>query len=102
MNEVVRSFVHVLRSNVRYLWILCLLLAGLPFLAAAQEATVVGTVTDPAGSVVPNVTITVTNTGTGYVRTFPTNDVGQYVAPGLPIGTYDLKAEASGDRKSVV
>jgi hypothetical protein len=96
MNEVVRSVARILRSNVRYLWILCLLLAGLPFLAAAQEATIVGTVTDPAGSVVPNVTITITNTGTGYVRTFPTNDVGQYVAPGLPIGTYDLKAEASG------
>jgi hypothetical protein len=96
MNEVVRSFAHVLRSNFRYVWILCLLLAGLPFLAAAQEATIVGTVTDPAGSVVPNVTITVTNTGTGYVRTFTTNDVGQYVAPGLPIGKYDLKAESSG------
>jgi hypothetical protein len=96
MNEVVRSVAHVLRSNVRYLWILCLLLAGLPFLAAAQEATIVGTVTDPAGSVVPNVTVTVTNTGTGYVRTFTTNDVGQYVAPGLPIGNYDLKAESSG------
>jgi hypothetical protein len=96
MNEVVRSVACVLRSNVRYLWILCLLLAGLPFLAAAQEATIVGTVTDPAGSVVPNVTITVTNTGTGYVRTFTTNDVGQYVAPGLPIGKYDLKAESSG------
>ena len=96
MNEVLRSVAHVLRSNVRYLWILCLLLAGLPFLAAAQEATIVGTVTDPAGSVVPNVTVTVTNTGTGYIRTFTTNDVGQYVAPGLPIGKYDLKAESSG------
>jgi Carboxypeptidase regulatory-like domain len=96
MNEVVRSVAHVLRSNVRYLWVLCLLLAGLPFLAAAQEATIVGTVTDPAGSVVPNVTITVTNTGTGYVRTFTTNDVGQYVAPSLPIGKYDLRAESSG------
>jgi Carboxypeptidase regulatory-like domain len=96
MNEILRSVAHVLRSNVRYLWILCLLLAGLPFLAAAQEATIVGTVTDPAGSVVPNVTITVTNTGTGYVRTFTTNDVGQYVAPSLPIGKYDLRAESSG------
>ncbi len=96
MNEVVRSFARVLRSNFRYVWILCLLLAGLPFLAAAQEATIVGTVTDPAGSVVPNVTITVTNTGTGYVRSFTTNDVGQFVAPSLPIGKYDLKAESSG------
>ena len=96
MNEVVCSFARVLRSNFRYVWILVLLLAGLPFLAAAQEATIVGTVTDPAGSVVPNVTITVTNTGTGYVRSFTTNDVGQFVAPGLPIGKYDLKAESSG------
>jgi hypothetical protein len=75
---------------------LCLLLAGLPFLVAAQEATIVGTVTDPSGGVVPNVTITVTNVGTGYVRTFTSNDVGQFVAPGLPIGKYDLKAESTG------
>ena len=34
--------------------------------------------------------------GTGYVRSFTTNDVGQFVAPGLPIGKYDLKAESSG------
>ena len=73
-----------------------LLLLGLPFFAAAQEATIVGTVTDPSGSVVPNVTVTITNTQTGAIRTMTTNDVGQYVAPGLAIGTYDLKAESSG------
>ncbi|MGB9471934.1 MAG: carboxypeptidase-like regulatory domain-containing protein, partial [Candidatus Acidiferrum sp.] len=53
-----------------------LLLLGLPFFAAAQEATIVGTVTDPSGSVVPNVTVTITNTKTGAVRTMTTNDVG--------------------------
>ncbi len=68
----------------------------LPFLAHAQEATIVGTVTDPAGSVAPNVTITVTAVGTGHARIVTTNDVGQYAAPGLPIGTYSVKAEASG------
>ena len=66
-----------------------------PSLLAAQEATVVGTVTDPAGNVVPDITITVTNIQTGAIRTLLTNDVGQYVAPGLPIGKYDLKAESS-------
>ena len=55
----------------------------------------VGTVTDPAGNVVPDITITVTNIQTGAIRTLLTNDVGQYVAPGLPIGKYDLKAESS-------
>jgi Carboxypeptidase regulatory-like domain len=76
--------------------VLALLLFGAAFLTCAQEATIVGTVTDPSGAIVPNVTITITNVKTGAIRTLTTNDVGQYVAPGLPIGTYDLKAEASG------
>jgi Carboxypeptidase regulatory-like domain len=76
--------------------VVLLIFLGLPFFAAAQEATIVGTVTDPSGSVVPNVAVTITNVKTGAIRTLTTNDVGQFVAPGLPIGTYDLKAEASG------
>jgi hypothetical protein len=65
-------------------------------LAFAQEATIVGTVTDPSGSVLPNVTITITSTDTGRVSTFTTNDSGQYVVPDLAIGHYTIKAEASG------
>jgi len=69
--------------------------------AFAQEATIVGTVTDPSGSVVPNVNITITSTDTGKVTTFTTNDAGQYVAPGLTIGHYIVKAEASGFTSAV-
>ena len=43
---------------------LSLLLLCLPVLALAQEATIVGTVTDPTGAVVPNVAIIVTNVDT--------------------------------------
>jgi hypothetical protein len=82
--------------SLSHLLVLVVLLLGVAFLTTAQEATIVGTVTDPSGSVVPNVTITITNVKTGVSRTLTTNDVGQYVAPGLPNGTYDLKAEASG------
>ena len=64
--------------------------------AIAQEATIVGTVTDSSGAVVPNATITITNTDTGLGRSLPTNGDGQYVAPGLHIGHYDLHASASG------
>jgi hypothetical protein len=71
------------------------LLLSSPSLLAAQEATIVGTVTDPTGNIIPGITITVTNVQTGAIRTLLTNDVGQYVGPGLPIGKYDLKAEAS-------
>ena len=69
--------------------------------AFAQEATIVGTVTDPSGSVLPAVTITITNTDTGKVTTFATNDAGQYVAPDLAIGHYTIKAEASGFSSAV-
>ncbi len=73
-----------------------LLLLLSPSLLAAQEATIVGTVTDPTDRVVPDITITVTNVQTGAIRTLVTNDVGQYVAPGLPIGNYDVSVEPSG------
>ena len=44
----------------------------------------------------PNVNITVTNPQTGWSRTIPTNDSGQYVVPDIQIGHYNVKAEASG------
>jgi hypothetical protein len=74
------------------------LFLGLPLLVHAQEATIVGTVTDPSGGVVPNVSITITNVATGTAHTFATNDTGQFVAQDLPIGKYDLRAEAAGFR----
>ena len=63
---------------------------------AAQEATIVGTLTDQTGGLLPSVTVTIVNTQTGTLRTSVTNSVGQYVAFGLPIGTYDVKAESPG------
>jgi len=79
---------------------LCLTLLSLFFLVAisafAQEATVVGTVTDKSGAVMPQTTITLTNVATGESRTLTSNEAGQYVAAALHIGTYTIKAEAKG------
>jgi len=83
-------------SSLRYLLLLFVLLAGLPFRASAQDATIVGTVTDQSGSVMANVKITITNAETNLARTITTNDSGQYVAVDLRIGHYSVKAEASG------
>jgi hypothetical protein len=83
-------------GRMRHLLVLCaLLLAGLPF-AFGQDATIVGTVTDPSGSVVPNVTITIANIETGDTRTGVTNDSGQYVVPGLRIGHFNVSVKAAG------
>jgi hypothetical protein len=68
--------------------------------------TIVGTVTDPSGSVVPNVQINLTHVETGEVATATTGDTGQYVAPNLAIGHYNVSARAQGfklaERKNIV
>src|SRR3974377_318554 len=102
-----RSVAHFLsRLSVPHVVVLALLLVGVTFLASAQEGTIVGTVTDPSGAAVPNVTVTITQVATGRVNTFTTNDTGQFAAPSLPIGNYDLKVSASGfkmeERKGIV
>ncbi|MGA8273076.1 MAG: carboxypeptidase regulatory-like domain-containing protein [Candidatus Sulfotelmatobacter sp.] len=56
----------------------------------------VGTVTDPSGSVVPNVKISLIHVETGEVHTVVTSDTGQYVADDLPIGHYNVSAQAAG------
>jgi hypothetical protein len=91
---------------VRHALLLAVLLLGLPFLALGQDATIVGTVTDPSGAAVPSARVTVTNTETGLIHNITTSDSGQYVLPELRIGHYDAKVEASGfkatERKGVV
>src|SRR5258708_6708041 len=72
---------------------ICVLFAASAF---AQEATIVGTVTDPTGASVPNAAITITNTDTGVARNLPSSADGQYVAPALQIGHYTVHAAASG------
>lgn len=86
------------RFKLHRLGITLLVLLALPLLAHGQssEGTVLGSVTDPSGAVMPNVNITVTNALTGSVKTLTTNDDGQYVVPNLAIGKYDVRAEAAG------
>jgi len=87
-------------------FLLCLLLLGISSQAFGQNATVVGTITDPSGAAVANATITITRTETGQAYHLTSNGDGQYVAPDLPIGHYNIKVEATGfktaEQKGVV
>ena len=64
--------------------------------ALAQEATIVGTVTDPSGAAVANAKVTLTNVETSVSKDFTTNSSGQYTAVDIHIGHYDIKVEVSG------
>jgi hypothetical protein len=82
----------------------CLLLVPSPSLWAQSSSTgaLSGTVTDATGAVVPNVTVTATNTETGQVRTGATSSDGSYKFALLPPGTYRLKFESTGFRAAEV
>ncbi len=71
--------------------------------AAFAQATgqINGIVTDSTGSVVPGVTIDVTNTATGQTRTAVTGADGFYTVPQLAPGVYQVKATLAGFRTSI-
>src|SRR5947209_5166942 len=69
--------------------------------AQVNTSAIAGLVTDESGSVVPNATVTVTQTGTGLTRTVATSDNGEYVVPQLPPGRYEVKVEAQGFQSAV-
>ena len=58
--------------------------------------TIVGTVSDPSGGVIPGATVTVTDPATGTTRQETTNQQGYFVVPTLRPSTYDIKVSASG------
>ena len=84
------------RTFVRFTILLLVSVFGFSFSAVGQQATIVGTVTDPAGAALPNVNITVTNRESGVARSIQTNTAGQYVVPDLNIGHYNVKAQTAG------
>jgi hypothetical protein len=70
-----------------------------PAAAQAVSGTILGSVKDATGAVVPGATVTLVNSGTGYSRTIVTNAQGEYVAPSLPTGTYTVTGELTGFKK---
>jgi hypothetical protein len=61
-----------------------------------------GTVTDPSGAAVPNVTVTITSNETGQVRTATTGTDGQYKVTLLPPGSYKVHFAATGFKAAEV
>src|ERR1700722_8180152 len=66
-----------------------------------QLATVLGTVTDPSGAVVPGVSVTIVSRGTGLKRSTLTDTAGEYRFAGLPTGNYSLRIEKTGFQSQI-
>ena len=82
--------------------IVTLCIVAMASVAYAQAtSTFNGRVVDQADAVLPGVTVTVTNSATGVVRTAVSNGEGMYLLPGLDPGTYQVKTELAGFAESV-
>src|SRR6476620_5627349 len=83
---------------MRWLLVLSGLVLAMSLQVFAQEATVVGTVTDPTGAALPNVSVTLKNLDTGLTTKVTTSADGQYVAPNVRIGRYTISVTVPGFR----
>lgn len=67
-----------------------------------STATLLGTVTDQTGAVVPNAQVKATNEATNLERTSKTDGTGNYTIPSLPAGTYTIEVNASALQRQVL
>ncbi len=73
-----------------------------PGLAQTIFGTILGTVTDPSGAVMPNVVVTVTNQGENASRDVRSDAQGNYLAENMKEGVYTISVNAPGFREIVL
>ena len=85
-------------------FVLCLSTAAVPLLRAQSAGTgaLTGTVSDPSGGVIPNVTVTMTSLDTAQVRSAATGSDGAYKFALLPPGSYRVRFTAMGFKTAEV
>jgi len=71
-------------------------IATIPAAAQVLYGTILGTVEDASGALVPNAKVTVTEKATGFSRETTSDSAGNYTIPSVPIGTYTVKISANG------
>jgi len=79
-------------SIQRILIAIAVLAILMPVTGHAQEASMIGTITDATGGVLPGVTITAVHEDTGNIFTVVTDERGNYQLP-LRIGTVTITVE---------
>ena len=91
-------------QKTNLIWILFVLFFTLALtltslFSQTSTATLLGTVSDSSGGVVPNAEVTVRNIETGIDRTTLSNALGEYVVALLQPGEYEISVQAAGFRR---
>ncbi len=64
--------------------------------ATGNGGTILGTVTDPSGAVLPNAQVSLTNSATGYSQSAKTDNSGAFRLANVPPNQYKLEVTAGG------
>jgi hypothetical protein len=83
-------------KTLKYVAVLSALFAKLGVAQSGPTGSLSGTVQDSTDAFVSDIKVTIKNSGTGLTRTVTTNESGRWVAPGLPVGLYDITLELLG------
>ncbi|HUD73597.1 MAG TPA: carboxypeptidase-like regulatory domain-containing protein, partial [Terracidiphilus sp.] len=95
MNRFMRQRANI-SGLIRLAVALLLVLPALGAYAQYDNGSLVGSIHDASGAVIPNVNVTVTNNATGIVSNEITNASGDYEVPSLRYGIYTVSAKAAG------
>ncbi len=80
---------------------LFLMVPVVPLIGQINTGSILGTVRDAQGAVIPGADVVVTATDLGASVTLSTNEAGAYQASGLRPGTYEVRAESAGFKAAV-
>jgi hypothetical protein len=79
-----------------------LLLCSLAAFAQSERGTIQGSVKDSSGAVIVGARVTVTNTDTNSAVNFTSNESGDYTAPSLQAGSYNVRVEKEGFKAAII
>jgi hypothetical protein len=86
-----------MRTSVRHIAVfLFAILSASCVLAQSNSGTIIGTVTNPSGAVVPSASVSIQNPVSQYLRTAVTDKSGQYQFSNIPFNPYHVTVSASG------
>ena len=73
-----------------------------PVYCQVAAGNIRGTIVDSTEGVIPKVTVTLVNVSTGQRRVVMTNEQGDFNAPSMPLGGYQVTAEIAGFQRKVL
>ena len=88
------------RTKSSYVFLVVILFFACSLSVSAQSGgnstSVTGTVTDPTGAVVPNATVEIHNSVSGFQRTIQTDSAGRFTVPNVSFNPYHVTVTAQG------